>query len=311
MDLSARAAQVAISAGEAVLEIAPAIGGAISGFTWRGAPVLRPTPGAALDAGDVRACACYPLVPYSNRIRDATLHFAGGTYALARNFGVHPHSIHGIGWQRAWHVREHTDHAVQLALRHDAADGVQRAAWPWAFDAVHTFALHARDDGACVLHATLSLQSRAGAPFPFGLGWHPFFPKLAGTTLQFDARGVWRNDATQLPVALEPLEPACDFAQERPLDATVLDNVFTGWKGRARLVQPGSGMASVVEADRACAWVVVYAPEGRDFVAVEPVSNETDAFNRAAQGADHTGMRLLGPGEAFSCTMRLTVGSSP
>jgi aldose 1-epimerase len=51
----------------------------------------------------------------------------------------------------------------------------------------------------------------------------------------------------------------------------------------------------------------VYAPPGRGFVAVEPVTHQTDAFNRAAAGAPDTGTRILAPGQSFSCTMRLTV----
>jgi aldose 1-epimerase len=95
-----------------------------------------------------------------------------------------------------------------------------------------------------------------------------------------------------------------DFSSGRSLEGVVLDNVFTGWRGHAVLEQPG--MTVAVDADSACRWLVVYAPDGRDFVAVEPVSHETDAFNRAAAGAADTGMRVLRPGACFSCTMRLT-----
>jgi hypothetical protein len=61
----------------------------------------------------------------------------------------------------------------------------------------------------------------------------------------------------------------------------------------------------LVEADRALAFCVVYAPADEPVVAVEPVTHETDAFNREAAGARGTGMRVLRPGEAFSCTMRI------
>jgi aldose 1-epimerase len=315
---------VAIAAGDALLHVAPAIGGAITGFTWRGAPVLRPTAAAAVEAGDVRACGGYPLVPYSNRIRDATLRFEGVRYTLARNFGDHPHAIHGVGWQRAWRIATQAADSIQLVLRHDGAK--DPAGWPWSFEARHTLALSTRDTGSCTLHATLTIVSLADAPFPFGLGWHPFFPKVSGSRLRFDASSVWRNDATQLPVALLPVkalasaspgdrsaaagapasprEDRFDFSGGRSLRGVVLDSVFNGWNGLARLEQPD--MTVAIEADRACGRLVVYAPEGRDFVAIEPVSHETDAFNRAADGTANTGMRVLRPGASFSCTMRLT-----
>jgi aldose 1-epimerase len=83
----------------------------------------------------------------------------------------------------------------------------------------------------------------------------------------------------------------------------VLDNVFAGFRGTATI--DDDAVQRRIDADRALAFAVVYAPAGRDFVAVEPVSHETDAFNRATAGARGTGMRVLQPNETFSCTMRV------
>jgi aldose 1-epimerase len=95
------------------------------------------------------------------------------------------------------------------------------------------------------------------------------------------------------------------FDPPRPLDAIALDNVFTGWRGRATLVDDARRTTIRLDADRALAFLVVYAPADGDFVAVEPVTHETDAFNRSAAGATGTGTRVLPPGSAFSCTMRV------
>jgi aldose 1-epimerase len=48
-------------------------------------------------------------------------------------------------------------------------------------------------------------------------------------------------------------------------------------------------------------------PPARDFLAVEPVTHMTDAFNRVARGEAGTGSRTLAAGAAFSCTMRIAV----
>jgi len=285
--------------------IAPAIGGAIASFTVGGLPMLRPTPRATLDAGDVRGLACYPLVPYSNRIRNAELRFAGRCYALARNFGDHPHAIHGVGWQRAWAVAEQSDAHARLVLVHDARGDAARA-WPWPFEAMLAYHLADLERSAAVLAATIALRNIGREPFPFGLGFHPFFPKRAGTRLGFSADRVWRNDATQLPKALEALPDAWRFEPPRAFAGLALDNVFTGWCGRATLVDDAACASIRVDADRALGFLVVYAPAGADFVAVEPVSHETDAFNRSADGAAHTGARVLAPGDVFSCTMRVS-----
>jgi aldose 1-epimerase len=298
-------ATLELRAGGARVALVPAIGGAIAAFTLAGADAMRPMPAAAIDAGDVRQAAAYPLVPYSNRIRDARLTFAGQTHALARNFGDHPHAIHGVGWQRAWRVTRRDPHAAMLALRH-LAQGDEARAWPWRFAATQAFALVARDGGA-TLAVTMTIRNDDDAPFPFGLGWHPYFPREPATSLAFDAGGVWRNDATQLPLEHAAVPREWDFSAAKRVGDAPLDNVFTGWLGEATLAEPQRRLAIELAADSACRYVVVYAPAGRDFVAVEPVTHETDAFNRAAAGATGTGMRVLPPGGAFSCTMRISV----
>src|SRR5436190_15442790 len=127
---------IALAAGDAQIEIAPRAGGALAGFTFRGTDVLRPTSAAARDEHDVRAHACYPLVPYSNRIANAELKFEGKQYALNKNFGDHPHSIHGVGWQREWQVGAVEKDSALLTLAYvpeSAGRRESRTAWPWTF----------------------------------------------------------------------------------------------------------------------------------------------------------------------------------
>ena len=304
---------IEIASGSAQVRIVPELGCAITAFTVRETPILRPTPDAALVERDVRRTACYPLIPYSNRIRDARLRFAGHDYVLARNFGASPHAIHGVGWQRPWSVDDVSAQRARLSLHHDAR-GDAAAAWPWPFSATQAFHLteSLRADGtmSVMLVVTLTLANIGAESFPFGLGWHPFFPKGAATRLAFSADFVWRNDATQLPQQRIPIPDEWRFEPPRALDTITLDNVFTGWHGAATIDDPAREITTTLRADSACAFVVVYAPPGRDFVAVEPVTHETDAFNRAAAGASATGMRILAPGAAFSCTMRIAAAAS-
>ena len=291
----------ALEAGDAVVEIAPAAGGAIASFTLAGEAILRPTGTDARASRDVRRHACYPLVPYSNRIAQAKFAFAGREFAIARNFGDSPHAIHGVGWQRAWAVESASAAGARLSCEHDARDA---AAWPWPFRATQAFSLVALDAGA-LLSIRLAIENRANESFPFGLGWHPFFPKTPDTTLAFDAAHVWRSDATRIPVARERTPDAWRVAPPRALGELELDHVFEPACGPATIAWPARSLEAEIEADSALDRRVVYVPEGRDFLAFEPVSHMTDAFNRAARGEPGTGTRILPPGGSFSCTMRI------
>ena len=178
--------------------------------------------------------------------------------------------------------------------------------------AVQSLSLHAKPDGAgASLSLRLTIVNPGPVAFPFGLGWHPFFVRSAASRLGFRARGAWETDATCLPTRHVVHPPRWRFDPARdPGDATI-DNIFTGWDGEATLSDADRGIVVTVRGDRAMGFLVVYAPEGRDFLALEPVTHMTDAFNRAARGEHDTGARTLRPGGAFSCTMVIGVRPLP
>ncbi len=297
-------ATLELRVGAARLILAPEFGGAIAAYEWRGESVLRPTPGDALAAGDVRRFASYPLLPFSNRIALGELRWNNTAYPLRRFVAEEPHAIHGNGWRRPWEVVEHASARATLELVHTAA-GESAQEWPFAYRARQTFAL---DSDA--LATTLSITNASAEPLPFGLGWHPFFPRDAATQLCFVAASVWQTGPTLLPTRLVPVPSSWDFAAPRALAATTFDNCFVGWRSPATIAWPDRGLSVAIRADVGCDHLVVFVPPGGDFLAVEPVTHMPDAFNRAAAGDPPTGSRVLAPGSTFSCTMHIAVAQA-
>jgi aldose 1-epimerase len=303
---------VTLTQGKAKVEIAACTGGAIASFDWREMPVLRRTPTDVMESGDVRRHACYPLVPYSNRIEHGHLTFRGSTHELALNFGDHPHAIHGVGWQRPWQVQRCDATSALLGFEHRPAQSGEdpdTQAWPWAFRATQWFQLTPDERGGVSLRMRLTLTNTAEDSFPFGLGWHPFFPSNAQTMLQFSARGVWETDDTVIPTKHVLPLGRFDFERPRSITSAVLDHVYTGWTGEAQLGYADEARVTTLRGDTASTWFVVYIPPHHAFLAIEPVTQMTDAFNRAERGEQDTGTRLLARGDSFSCTMEIHAGA--
>src|SRR3954453_4893785 len=96
---------ISLAAGPLRLELSPSIGGAISAFEWigegRARPILRKcnTPlEKVLDA------ACFPLIPYVNRIRGGSFTFRGREVRLIPNMAGDASPLHGQGWLNRWSV---------------------------------------------------------------------------------------------------------------------------------------------------------------------------------------------------------------
>jgi aldose 1-epimerase len=292
---------IELTAGPARASIAPEVGGSLAAFEWVDKPVLRPTPREAIDARAVHKFGCFPLVPFSNRIAGARLHWAGKSYPLIRYLPAVPHAIHGNAWQRAWDLTESAPGFAALELIHDARDA-RALEWPFPYRARQNITL-AADSLTLQLH----IENTGDTAFPFGLGWHPYFPRSDATELAFHARAMWETDAEKLPKLLVALDQN-DFTTPRAIAAATLDNCFAGWQPPARLSWPERRLAAEIGADAACDHLVVYVPDGADFLAVEPVTHMPDAFNRADRGEPGTGARVLAPGARFSCTMHISVG---
>jgi aldose 1-epimerase len=292
-----------LQSGGSSLVLAPEIGGAIVGWRLGAVPLLRPPAPDAIMGGNVRGLASFPLVPFSNRIALGRFSWDGIDYALDRNFGDHPHTIHGVGWKRAWEVAAVGAASATLTLRHDAA-GEQARAWPFRFEAEQRFTL-TQD----ALQLRLSLHNLHGAAAPAGLGLHPHFPVHRAPSLRFSSSHVWLNGVDSLPSREVPLPPEWDHSGGRGVGSAALDNCFAGWDGVAT-IDWGDGTGLRIEADETFRHVVIYTPPNRPYFCVEPVSHMTDAINR--MDVPGHGLRVLAPGETLHGTVmfRLDSGSS-
>jgi aldose 1-epimerase len=279
---------VQLQAGQLVCQFEPRLGGCISGLWLGGVPVLRSTPAPGLSSA--RQAGSYPLVPFSNRIAQATLQWQGTQHPLVRNNAPEPHAIHGVGWQRPWQVLECDERFAMLAYEHPAD-----SSWPFAFDSSQTLRLAPN-----ALELTLSLTNQSGQAAPAGLGWHPFFVKRPGSRLAFEASGRWEMGPDKLPTHRTP-------GRGLDVDCALLDvdHCYDGWNGIVHLRDPL--LHARITSNLGC--LVVFTNASRDTVAIEPVSHVNNALSLVHAGADPAalGLAILQPGESLSARMTIEV----
>jgi aldose 1-epimerase len=261
-------------------------GGAIREFSWRGRAILRP---AAADADyDPMLMACFPLVPYANRIAGGRFVFAGHEVRLQRNWDRDPHPLHGQAWRAAWTVEAASDFQATLAFSGGGDE------WPWRYRALQEFELLA--DGLAV---RLSVENRSDSIMPAVLGLHPYFPQAALATVAARTRTVWLPDAQSLPVQ-EIMTPA-DWSFDLPRSAArvALDHCFDHWDGVAVVRWPDRTVTLSATGARA---LHVYTPATAGFFCLEPQTAAAGALNRAAGE-----FARLAPGERLELGVRFSV----
>jgi len=277
------------------LDVAPQLGGGITRFDWRSEGALEPVfrrcehVSARMDPNEL---ACYPLVPYSNRIAAGRFHFGGRDIEVPCNRADEPLPIHGDGWLAPWQVAESGREHARLVLDH--SDGA-----PYAYRAAITYVL----DGA-TLAMTLEVENAGSDAMPFGLGVHPFLARDASTELSAPASGLWLSDEDWLPVRQVPAPPAWQFGVAYPLPDTLVNHSFSGWSGHAAVVWEGRRLSLAINADTD--YYVLYTPPGQDFFCFEPVDHPINAVNLSGGGGAH-GMTVLARGERLVRQFSFTV----
>lgn len=266
-------------------EIVPQAGGGLARLDWLAgpapAPLLRALPAEAQGVPLPSQLACFPLVPWSNRLAPQGFEFGGRRHVPAPNREGEPCPIHGDGWQQAWRVESRSPAAALLRLvRHEAA--------PFAYEATLRYAL---EDDALVVE--LAVRNAGHCALPFGLGLHPWLPDPQGARLQACATAAWLSGADKLPSRRSPLPPHWNFSDPGPLPADGVDNAFEGWDGAARIDWPARGLGLTIEADMD--YFILYAPPGRDFFCFEPVDHPINAHNLPG----YPGLCILAPGASL------------
>lgn len=256
---------------------------------WRGRAILRPTPAGASNPLET---ACFPLVPYANRIDHGRFDWQGRKIALTPTPGFLPHALHGQGWREAWTVAEADDSSARLTLTKEAGD------WPWAWRAEQVISL-----GETGLTIDLSLTNEDHNIMPAGVGLHPYLATEPGDRLKLKAPQVWLSDETLIPRTLAEAGAVMDW-RDGPLLSTApfVDHAYQPWDGAAELI--GRERTTRLTATGASR-VHVYAPGDGDFVCLEPVSHRPDAHN-APPGED-SGLVALAPGETLRLSMTIGV----
>jgi aldose 1-epimerase len=285
------------------LALCPTVGGSVAAWQWLrdGQPLdlWRPwqDPGHGKGAPDPGDMACYPLVPWSNRIGGGGFNHAGTFYPLQANTHFDPFPIHGDGWQQPWSLQQTGPGSATMALT-----SCYQCGSPYHYLAEQTFQL-----APGVLLQTLSVRNLGKQALPFGVGAHPWFTRTPQCSVQARVHGVWLAGPDKLPTALtHDFPPGWNLNHGVQPTSAVIDNAYADWRGQALLRWPERDLTLQVSAelqapgapDRLDA--ILYTPGDSDVFCFEPVSHPINAAHLPGQ----PGWITLQPGEEMQLRLR-------
>lgn len=289
---------ITLESGSQRLQLAPQLGGAITAWDWRSAagwtPLLRPWDGQSEDRYTL---ACFPLLPWSNRITQGGFEHEGIFYPIRPNRAAEPYPIHGDGWLQPWQIADRSDSSIYLSLESHRFDGN-----PYDYSGTQRFTLH--PDGLTI---DLTVTHLGAEPLPYGLGLHPYFVRNHATRLRSAASGVWLCGTDPIPVAHSgTFPPGWDYNQSAPLEGTLIDNCFTGWDGESVIDYPDRRLSIRMTMADCNGYSLLYRPPDLAYFCLEPITHPIDAFHLPGQ----PGLVCLSSGQSLSLQTTLMVSAT-
>jgi aldose 1-epimerase len=294
-------AAISLVAGPTELTVLPEVGLLGASLRHRGLEhlSLHGGPGAAHEG---HTTGLPLLAPWANRLGRESYRAAGRRVDLAdapalsrdgNGLPIHGTLVGRAGWT-VTAVRTEPGSAG-LVARFESGDAPEVMA---SFPFPHTLGVTMTvTPGRVDVETTLSPSGRRAVPVSFG--WHPYFciPGVGRDRLRvgLPARHRLVLDDRQLPTGEEVAEPA----EVVPLGGRTFDDGYRLGRDR-QLVLAGGRRRLTVATDKGYPFAQVYAPEGRDFVALEPMTAATNALC-------HDSAPVVEPGSSYTARFAVSL----
>lgn len=244
------------------------------------------------------------LTPWVNRVRNGNFSFEGRNYQLPINEPNLGNAIHGLLARVPFKLTQSVATAETAFIRISYSfDGMEKG-FPFPFD----FAIDYTFEKNGGLRVNFHAENTGSTNMPFACGWHPYFgfpgTSLAELDIRFASKSRFLSDSQMIPLQEEAFErtDAISLGKEK------IDHVFllkpmekhvTELSDKRRQISFFLEQSSIQ-----FPYLVVFAPDEQNAVAIEPMTANTDAFNTAE------GLQVLAPGAQFNGEVYLWVGKA-
>ncbi len=249
----------------------------------------------------LRALAGSVMAPWPNRLEDGTWKLGNREFAAAVNDTDGNNANHGLVFDKAFAVVNHTDSLLRLETKI-----FDEIAYPFAILLTVTYALE--NDG---LQISFEVVNQAAEAVPVAFGLHPYFVSEEDSELELNARTWVQKNSRNLPKLSLPIDSSSAAQQGRNRIAELnIDDCFTDLVANERgyfvttISRPSNALIVEIEQSRVLSHLMLYKlqeveQKKRTLIAVEPQTSKAN-FLRNLEGQE-----LLQPNQALDATCQI------
>ena len=256
-------------------------GGSLQEFYNNNKPIIKDL--SPLSYSKTYASAI--LFPFANRIKDGRYVFDSTAYQLEINQKEENNAIHGLVYNKTFSLAEQevSENYASVKLVYEEKNRCN--GFPFTYRIELDYLLM---NG--FLKLSVHIKNTDSKPFPFTLGWHPYFhcSDLRKSSLVFKSKKKIIFDERMITKCIEDFknDDEIKFKDQK------LDDCFILESNRVEFRTPEYNFELISSANEN--FLQIYTPDKENTLAIEPTTGVSDSFNNSI------GLQILKPGEIYT-----------
>lgn len=229
------------------------------------------------------------LFPFANRIKDGTYRFNKHTYKFNINEDGNNNALHGLVYNKTFEVLDFKTTKTYASVKLIYKEKYSSDGFPFTYDIQVEYMLSDTNLDFKVLVTNTSSQ-----PFPFSLGWHPYFvtSNLSESYLKFKSSKKLVFDDRMITEKIEDIKTSSFKIEDKKLDdCWVLDDTKVVFETPEYNLQISSTEKN--------SFLQAYTPPRKNTIAIEPTTGVSDSFN------NKIGLQVIKPKENYQVVWSL------
>lgn len=232
------------------------------------------------------------LFPFPNRIEDGAYEYRGTTHQLLVNEVSVNNTIHGLVYNKEFQITSMAsdDNRTTIELTY-TSDGLSPG-FPFIFELKLTYTISANGS----LNLRFEVANQGNLPFPYGMGWHPYFSteQLSTSTLSFPSKDFYECDERSLPIKTIP----SPLSETFKMKDTKFDDAYSLHKSACSFESNSYALNFDFDYPEG-SYLQIYTPPHGKSIAIEPMTCVANSFN------NKIGLKELHPGESDSWDIQM------
>lgn len=229
------------------------------------------------------------LFPFASRIKNGAYSFLGVKYQLEKNDDG-KNALHGLVYNKKFELFEPEEHADNCSATFNYYEKNESIGFPFFYYISVTYTLYKKN-----LSVRITVKNIDEKPFPFILGWHPYFisSDLQNSFLHFNSNKKVVYDQNLVTKEI------VDHQQENPtyLKDKQLDDCFFLKDNEVSFSTPDYNIK--LTSSEKENFLQLYTPKDKPIIAIEPMTGISNSFN------NKIGIQVLEPNDSYSINWKL------